>query len=173
MKRFAAAMVVFALVAMAAVAAQAQEKGPAPEGMMSGPMVRGPHHGKGFVAMLEGLNLSPEQKHQVAQILKDNRDQGKALRENMKKAHLEMREVMDKTPGDEAAVRKAAQAMAKAGEEMAVHMGKVKAQIDAVLTPEQKAKRAEMRAKFKERFKARMEKHHGELDAWIEQNLKK
>lgn len=167
MKRFAAAMVVFALVAMAAVAAQAQDKGPAPEGMMPG------HHGKGFVTMLESLNLSPEQKHKVAQILKDNRDQGKALRENMKKAHLEMREVMDKTPGDEAAVRKAAQAMAKAGEEMAVHMGKVKAQIDAVLTPEQKAKRAEMRAKFKERFKERMEKHHGELDAWIEQNLKK
>jgi protein CpxP len=165
MKRIAAAMVMVMLLATAALAAQ--EKGPAGhEGF-------GPGHGKGLVKMLEQLNLTPEQKHKVAQILKDNREQSKGLREAMKTAHEGMREVMDKTPGDEAAVRKAAQAMAKAGEELAVNMGKVKAAIDAVLTPEQKAKKAELRAAFKDRFKDRMEKHHGELDAWIEQNLKK
>ena len=163
MKRFAAVLALVAVMAVTAMAAQ--EKGPGPEGF-------GPEHGKGMVRMLENLNLSPEQKHQVAQILKDNQEQAKALRENMKKAHEGLREVMDKTPGDEAAVRKAVQPLAKAGEELAVNMGKTKAKIDAILTPEQKAKRTELRAKFKEHFKERMEKHHGELDAWIEQNLK-
>lgn len=164
MKRIAAALALVVMVA--AVALAAPEKGPAGhEGF-------GPGHGKGLVKMLEQLNLTPDQKHQVAQILKDNREQGKALREAMKTSHEAMRDVMDKTPGDEAAVRKAAQAMAKAGEELAVHAGKVKAAIDAVLTPAQKAQRDEMHAKFKERFKGRMGGHEKEIDDWIAQNLK-
>jgi len=164
MKRFAAAMVLLAVMAVTAMAAQ--EKGP------GGPEGFGPGHGKGLVMMLESLNLSPDQKHQVAQILKDNREQAKGLREGMKAAHENMREVMDKTPGDEAAVRKAAQGMAKAGEELAVNLGKVKAKIDAVLTPEQKAQRDAKKAEHKDRFKDRMGKHEAEMDDWIAKNLK-
>jgi len=163
MKRLTASLTLFAVLAFAAMAA-AQDKAPKPEGMMPG-------HGKGIVRVLESLNLSPGQKHQVAQILKDNREQSTALRESMKKALAGLREVMDQNPGDEAAVRNAAQAVAKVGEDLAVNRGKVKAKINAVLTPEQKAKQAEMRTKFKEKFKERMGNRHHELDTWIDQNL--
>jgi len=163
MKRLTLGMMLFAVLAFATMAA-AQDKAPKQEGMMA-------DHGKGIVRMLENLNLSPDQKHQVAQILKDNREQSTPLRESMKKAFEGLREVMDKTPGDEAAVRAAAQAVAKAGEELAVNRGKVKARIDAVLTPQQKAKRTEMRANFREKFKERMGNRRHALDTWIDQNL--
>lgn len=163
MKRLTLFIALFAVLAFAALAA-AQDKAPKQEGMMA-------EHGKGIVRMLDNLDLSTAQKHQVAQILKDNREQAKPLRESMKQAFAGLREVMDKTPGDEAAVRSAVQVVAKAGEELAVNRGKVKAKIDAVLTPEQKTKRTEMRANFKEKFKERRESRRHELDAWIDQNL--
>jgi len=164
MKRFAAAMVLVA--ALVATAMAAQEKGP------GGPENFGPGHGKGIVKLLEDLGLTPEQKGTIAKILKDNREQSKVLHEAMKKAHEGMREVMEKSPGDESLVRKAAQVMAKAGEELAVNMGKTKAKIDSVLTPEQKAKALEKKAEFKNRFKDRFEKGQKDLDDWIEKNLK-
>lgn len=164
MKRIAAVMILVAALAVTAMAAQA--KGP------GGDESVGPGHGKGIVRMLDDLGLTPEQKGSIAKILKDNREQSKALHEAMKKAHEGMREVMDKTPGDESLVRKAAQAMAKAGEELAVNKGKMKAKIDAVLTPEQKAKAEAKKAEFKGRFKDRMGKHEAELDDWIAKNLK-
>jgi len=126
-------MILVAALAVTAMAAQA--KGPGGPGGSGGPESFGPGHGKGIVRMLDDLGLSPEQKGSVAKILKDNREQSKALHEAMKKAHEGLREVMDKTPGDESLVRKAAQAMAKAGEELAVNKGKLQAKIDAVLTP--------------------------------------
>ena len=167
MKRFAAVMILVAALAVTAMAAQ--EKGPGGSG---GPESFGPGHGKGIVKMLEDLGLTPEQKSTIAKILKDNREPANALHEAMRKAHEGMREVMDKTPGDESLVRKAVQAMSKAGEELAVNAGKVKAKIDSVLTPEQRAKASEKKAELKNRFKDKFEKGKKDLDDWIEQNLK-
>lgn len=163
MKRIVAIMAVLAMLATTALAAK--EMAPPPDG---------PHHGdgKGILKMIEDLKLSPEQKRFVAQTLKDSRAEGKALREAMKSARQQMGEVMDKTPGDEAQVRKAAQAMAKVGEDMAVHHGKVKAKIDSVLTPEQRAAASEKKQAFRDRFKDRFEKGGKALDEWIDQQLK-
>ena len=163
-------MILVAALAVTAMAAQA--KAPGGPDAPGGPESFGPGHGKGIVGMLEDLGLSPEQKGTIAKILKDNREQSKTLHEAMKKAHEGLREVMDKTPGDESLVRKAAQAMAKAGEELAVNKGKMKAKIDSVLTPEQKAKAGAKKAEFKNRFKDRFEKGQKGLDDWIEKNLK-
>ncbi len=127
-------------------------------------------HPRGIVRMLDSLDLTPVQKHEVARILKNGREQTKPLREAMQTAFAKLREVMDKTPGDEAAVRGAAKAMADAGVELAVARGKLKAAVDAVLTPEQRAKREALRAEFKEKFKERKEQRLHDLDAWIEQN---
>jgi len=174
MKKIAVFVAVAALLIASAVFAKDK---PAQEGHK-------PHHegkcmmgkGGGMVRMFEKLDLTAPQKKQVAQILKDSMEKAKPLREQMKQAFHGMRDVMDKTPGDEGAVRQAAQAVAKAGEELAVARGQAKAKIDAVLTPEQKAKADEMKAHFKAKFAERMKEHKGghkkALNEWIENNLK-
>ena len=171
MKGFAA--VVALMVFLAASAAFAQDAKPGMDGDMPHP---GKHGMMGIIKMAEVLKLTPEQKKEVALALKDNREQAKPLRMAMKKAFEGLHEVMDKTPGDEAAVRAAVKEVAKAGEEMAVNRGKLKAKIDAILTPEQKTKRDEMKAKrmaeFKAHFKEHMEKHKKAMDEWIEKNSK-
>jgi len=171
MKRFAA--VVALMVLLTATSVVAQDKKPEHEGGMPG------HGGHGvgmIIKMADELKLTPVQKKSIAQVLKDNREKAKPLHEAMKKAFEGLHEVMDKTPGDEAAVRQAVKAVAMAGEEMIVNRGQMKAKIDAILTPEQKAelakKKAEFKERFKERFKEHMEKHKKAMDEWIENNLK-
>lgn len=162
------------VIAMALMLAFSGAALAAKDGKRGGPEGASYGSGKGIIKMAGELGLSQEQKRSVAQILKESKEQGKALREAVLTAREGMSEVMAKTPGDEAAVRKAAQAVGKANEEMAVHAGKVKARIDAVLTPEQKAKQAQKREEFKKRIKEHMEKkrNSSQLDDWIETNLK-
>jgi len=137
------------------------------------------HHGMmgmmggGMKGMLDKLNLTAEQKTQAEQIFKESKDKVKPLREQMKQAFKGMRDVMAKTPGDEAAVRQAAQAVAKAGEDLAVLKGQTKAKIDAILTPEQKAKRDELMAKFKDKIKERIKEHKGELGKALKEGIEK
>ena len=171
MKRFAAALVFVMLTACVAYAGQ-EGQTPPPH-----PTERHMHPGgPGIIKMAEELNLSAEQKRAVATILKENREAKKQLREVMKQAMEGMHSVMENTPGDEAAVRKAAQAVAKAGEELAVNAGKIKARIDGVLTPEQKNKLAQKKAEFKDKFRAkfkdRQEKRQKDVDEWIDKALK-
>lgn len=160
MKRRAVFLALMAVLVATAVAAK--DMGPPPGGMF------GPEPFRGIVRLADELNLSKEQKRSVALILKENREKGQALREAMRAAGRSLHDVMDAAPGDEAKVRQAAQGMAKAGEEMAVFMGKVKARVDAVLTPEQKAKLAEKRKEFEKR----REQGRKSLDEWIEENAK-
>uniref|UniRef100_A0A7C4AGH8 Periplasmic heavy metal sensor n=1 Tax=Fundidesulfovibrio putealis TaxID=270496 RepID=A0A7C4AGH8_9BACT len=160
MKRIIVGILVLMIAAMSAAAWAAKDAGS--EGV--------PGHGgpeKGLVRMLEDLNLTPEQKKQVAAILVENREQARTMRQSMKQAHEAMRKVMDTTPGDEAAVRKAAQAMGRIGEDMAVRLGSVKARIDAVLTPEQKEQAARKREELTQRFKNRGDRGQKSLDEWI------
>ena len=142
------------------------------------------HHGMGMhhrmMGMMGGmkgmfgkLNLTAEQKTQVEQIWKDSKEKAKPLRDQMKQAVKGMRDVMAKTPGDEAAVRQAAQAVAKTGEDLAVMKGQTKAKIDAILTPEQKAKRDELMAKFKDKIKERIKEHKGELGKALKEGIEK
>lgn len=138
----------------------------------SGKPVDGPGgaNGPGLARMLGELDLSAAQKREVAGILKANRDNTKALRDSVKSALDALRGVMAKTPGDEAAVRAGAKAVADAAVELAVARGRVKAAIDAVLTPGQREKRDALREQLREKWKARRLEGQGELDAWIESN---
>jgi len=163
MKRLTASMAIVLMFALTAWAGQGQGKGP------DGP---GFGHGPHIVKALERLNLSPEQKHGVAVILKNNREESKKLFEALKQSHEALREVMDKTPGNEAAVRAAYKPVAEAGEKLALNHAKVKAQIDALLTPEQRAQAQKEREEFKGKMKERFEKGRGALDTWIDENSK-
>ena len=161
--RLTASMALCALLVLAS-GAFAKNTG---EGLGDGPA----GHARGIVRMIEKLDLTPAQKHEVARILKDNLEESRALRDAVKTAMEQLHAIMDKTPGNADAVRAGAQTVAKAAVELAVQRGKVKAAIDAVLTPEQRARREVLREQHKEKFKARREERRHELEAWIEKNL--
>jgi protein CpxP len=127
--------------------------------------------GPKLLQMLDELELSAAQKREVAGILKANREATRALRASVKSAALALRETLAKTPDDAAAVRAGAKAMAEVATELAVARGRVKAAIDAVLSPQQRDRRDALRQKLREKFEARRLNRQGELDAWIESNL--
>ena len=164
MKRLSALLAILFLFGVTAWGAQ--------EGAYSPESGRGGHGGPHMVKALERLNLSPEQKHAVAGILKNTREEAKKDFEAMKQAHQSLREVTDKTPGDEAAVKAAYKPVAAAGEQLALHHAKVKAQIDAVLTPEQRTQAQKEHEEFKGKIKEHFEKGHADLDKWIDENSK-
>lgn len=94
---------------------------------------------------LRALNLTEAQRDQIFKI---HHDQAPAFREQMKKVRAsreELQKLARADPFDPAAVRRAADAQAKAISEMAVMRVQAASQVRALLTPEQKAKLDQMR----------------------------
>ena len=148
---------VLAAALMMTVAALAQH-GPGGPGGHHGPGGPGEHGGPGGPGNLlehfsQVLNLTDAQKAQIKQLEDNFKESTKGLHEQLEKAG----------PGgpfdslkdgafDEAAVRAAAQARANLHVELEVAHAKFFSQVLAVLTPEQKAKLAELHKQ--------MEQHH-------------
>ena len=133
-----------------AIGAYAQ---PAPDGG-HGPEHRDMHHhmrGGGEMRGLRALNLSEAQRDQIFKI---HHDQAPALRDQMKKVRASREELQKLARADKfdpAAVRRAADAQAKALSDMAVMRVQAQNQVRAVLTPEQKAKLDQMREQRRQR----------------------
>jgi Spy/CpxP family protein refolding chaperone len=113
---------------------------------------RGGHHG-GPMMPLRGLDLTEAQRDQIFKIF---HDQAPAAREQMKQVR-EARLALAKAAGgdryDEAGVRAAAEAQGKAVTQLAVMRAQTIQRVNAVLTPEQRAKvkeRAERRGRHQE-----------------------
>jgi Spy/CpxP family protein refolding chaperone len=122
-----------------AMGAQAQ---PGPGGEQQG--MHGFHHRGGHHGGLRALNLTEAQRDQIFKI---HHDQAPAFREQMKKVRAsreELRKLASADKLDQAAVRRAADAQAKALSDMAVLRVQAASQVRAVLTPEQKAKLDQM-----------------------------
>ena len=100
--------------------------------------------------MLHQLDLSDEQREQVRTILEAARPEFRAHMEAIRSARQELRN-LDPATFDEAKVRTLARAQADRMVELAVLGQKVRAQVWAVLTPEQREKAAEARARAEER----------------------
>ncbi len=84
------------------------------------------------------LGLDQAQREQVRLAAQQHRDGLQALRDRARTAHEALRQVLDAAPADSAAVRTAAQALEAARTELAVARGLRKADVSAVLTPEQR-----------------------------------
>ena len=124
---------------------------PAPDGMPGGPehmhMHGGGHHfgGGGEMHGLRALNLTEAQRDQIFKI---HHDQEPAFRDQMKKVRASREELQKLARADKldtAAVRRAADAQAKAISDLTVMHVQTQNQVRAVLTPEQKAKLDQMR----------------------------
>jgi Spy/CpxP family protein refolding chaperone len=124
--------------------AQAQ---PAPEGgQPHGGMQHMRHHGgDGEMRGLQALNLTEAQRDQIFKI---RHDQAPAFRDQMKKMRAsreELQKLARADKFDQAAVRRAADAQAKAVSDIAVMRVQAASQVRQVLTPEQRTKLDQMR----------------------------
>lgn len=105
-------------------------------------------HGRGGkgrgMGMAKELNLTAEQKTKIQGILDAERENSAALRKQLHDNREQLRKVAEKTPFDEAAVRKLASEQEKTHVDLIVSRTRTMNGIHALLTPEQKEKAEKM-----------------------------
>lgn len=150
MKKIIIAILAFAVLATGVMFAVAQRSG---DGKKGGWGKRGGHHRGGM--MLRGLDLTDEQKAQVKQIMEASKAKTQPLRESLNANRQKMKEVTANGAFDEAQITSLATEKGTLSVQMSVERARLKSQVFALLTAEQKAKAAEMESRMKDRFKAR------------------
>lgn len=119
-----------------------------------GPGGRG-HHAGGIGMALRGLDLTDEQKAKVKEITEASRTTIQPLKEQAKANHEKIRSLGTNGTFDQVQVEAVAADQGSLTAKMIVEKERVKAQVFALLTDEQKAKAETMRTKMDEKFKAR------------------
>jgi periplasmic protein CpxP/Spy len=133
---------------------------------------RGPGGPGGFGApmlLLRQLDLTEDQRTQVRQVMDSHRDELKAVGERLTAAHKVQNDAITATQFDESAVRAATADLAAVLGDAAVLHAKVHSEVFALLTPEQQAKAAELKAarearaaqlkeRVRERIKSRVQR---------------
>lgn len=109
------------------------------------------HHGAAM--FLRGLDLTDEQKAKVKEIMEASRTNVEPLMVQQRDGHKKIAALGTDGNFDQASVETAAAEQGAITAKLIVEKEKVKAQVFAILTDEQKAKAAEMRTKAEERFK--------------------
>jgi len=117
--------------------------------------------GRGFERIAQKLNLTDEQKTQVKTILEDSKTRVKPLMESMRENHKQAENLgLDGTFNEEQ-VNQIANTQAETMKQLFIEKEKTKAQIFAVLTPEQRTEAAKLKDGFKDGFKDRFKKRGG------------
>jgi protein CpxP len=163
MKKTIVAIIAVAIVSIGAILAIAQTTDGGTDkkwGKRGGGQHRGGkmHRGVGGM-MFRGLDLTDEQKSQMKSIREASKPATAPLREAMKANHQKLAEATANGAFDEAQVTAIANEGAAIRAQLIVQRTKVKSQMFAILTAEQKAKVAEMKATMKQRFQERRNKH--------------
>lgn len=107
--------------------------------------------GRHFARMAKELNLTEDQKTQIKTILESERQNAAPLRKQLAENREEMRKAIESQPFDESAVRALATRQNAARVELIVSRARVKSQIHALLTPEQRDMAKKLRAEGKGR----------------------
>ena len=152
-KRFIGGAVAFAAALLMSVAALGQHGGPGGHRGPGGPGGPGGHGGDLLGHFARELNLTDAQQTQVKQFVDAFHESNKGLHEQLMKSgggHVPFEGLADGA-FDEAAVRAAAQARANLHVELEVKHARLMSQIYSLLTPEQKAKVAELRQRHEQR----------------------
>jgi protein CpxP len=126
--------------------------GPGGPGGPGGFFGRGPGGPGGPLAMLRGLDLTEEQRAQVRQIVDGHADELKAIDERMREARKAENDAVTAQAFDESAIRARSAELSAVMADAAVLHAKVHGEVFAVLTPEQQAKAAELKAQFQSRM---------------------
>lgn len=118
-------------------------------------------HGGGL--MLGGLNLTDDQKAKVKEIMTASKTNFEPIKRSLRENHKKMEDLTANGAFDEAQVQALATEQANLMAKMIVERERVKSQVFAILTDEQKAKAVQMKEQMKEHFKNRM-KGSGETE---------
>ena len=145
------------VAALAGAMSAAAEPGP-PLGTpppMGGTEWGGPHGGPGgfLERMTRELGLSDSQEEQIREILKAEFDSTEPLRQKMRDGLKQIRDASTAVPFDETAVRAAAARQAEVQTEMIVSHARVRSQIHAVLTAEQRVKATALEERMEQRMR--------------------
>lgn len=125
-----------------------------PRGRGMGPM--GPM--RHFGLALGQLDLTDAQRDQVRTVLQNHRDQMQQLAKQAGAARLALRQATEAEPFDENAVRTASSGLGAVMADQAVLRAKVRAEVMQILTPEQRAKAAELRTRADQRMQQRRQR---------------
>lgn len=121
--------------------------------------------GRGFERIAQKLNLTDEQKTQVKTILEDSKTRVKPLVESLKENRKQSENLGFDGTFNEEQVNQIAASQSETMKQLFIEKEKTKAQIFAILTPEQRAEAAKLKAQFTERFKDRFKKRGGGKEA--------
>jgi protein CpxP len=143
------AVAVLVLGAVFVIAQRAGNRGPGGHGM-------GRHGQMGIGMALRGLDLTDEQKAKIKEIVDANKETAGPVREAMKANREKLAAMTGEF--DQAKVAELAKTQGDLMAQSIVARQRVKAQIFALLTDEQKAKAVEMREQMKGRFQERMKR---------------
>ena len=116
------------------------------------------HQGHGGMYILKKLDLSDEQKTEVKAIMKNAKEQKKGLHESLKAYKQALSDLINSPDYSEQAVRSLHAQYQSVFAEKAVIKANASHQINALLTPEQQAKKAEIKAKMKARWAEKKER---------------
>jgi protein CpxP len=115
----------------------------------------------GLMRLAEKLNLSEEQKTQIKTILEDSKTRIKPLMGTMRENRKQAETLGTDGVFNEEQVNQIANTQSETMKQLFIEKEKTKAQIFAVLTPEQRAEAAKMKEQFKDNFKERFKKRFG------------
>ena len=107
---------------------------------------------------IRALDLTDEQRTQVRTILEQHRDETRAVAEKARAAREQMRAIEGAATLNQEALQVAAASLAETQVAGAVLRAKIRSEVLAVLTPEQRQKAEQMRAQAQERQRQRMER---------------
>jgi Spy/CpxP family protein refolding chaperone len=127
-------------------------------------------HGGAFQEALTRLNLSDAQKHDIANVLKQHREEMLGLRSQMFEAKKALFAAVTANEFDEDAVVAAAIQAGEAEKQLALMRAKLFDRIRDRLTPQQKSELEQLVADFASRMQKHMEHKTSMLDRWIDEN---
>ncbi|MEZ5428018.1 MAG: Spy/CpxP family protein refolding chaperone [Pyrinomonadaceae bacterium] len=168
MKKLTIAIIAIALVAVGAIFVFGQTADTATEGKKFGGDghhrkfgkggKRGMRGHRGMGMMFRGLDLTDAQKEQMKSIAQSSRESTKSLHEQMRTNRQQLEQLSENGNFNESQVQALAQQQGALQAQLIVERERVKSQMYAVLTAEQKAKAAELKAQFKQKMQERMQK---------------
>jgi Spy/CpxP family protein refolding chaperone len=111
----------------------------------------GHEHGMFGQRMAQQLGLTDAQQQQIKGILEAEKPKMQPLMQELKQERQQMNTLTESGNFDEAAVRSAASKQAQTETDLAVERARVKSQIFAVLTPDQRTKAQQLETQFEGR----------------------
>lgn len=115
--------------------------------------------------MADKLDLAPEQREQIEEIVQTAKPKLKELGQSMHELRFQLMEISPNDPAYSTVVAEVSQASADLARDMVLLTSDVRVRVYSVLTLEQQAKAAEMKAGMREKMREHHEKRLEQLDS--------